>query len=58
MASIARGDSGIEKLLPSVFPVIQHELIKKCIDAHKPVIVATQMLHPIDKTIRVRPAPR
>ncbi|MEZ3465375.1 pyruvate kinase [Muribaculum intestinale] len=41
---IARGDLGIEVAAERI-PVIQHELIKKCIDAHKPVIVATQMLH-------------
>ena len=41
---IARGDLGIE--IPSErIPVIQRELIQKCVHSHKPVIVATQMLH-------------
>jgi pyruvate kinase len=41
---IARGDLGIEVAAERI-PVIQNELINKCIAAHKPVIVATQMLH-------------
>lgn len=41
---IARGDLGIEVAAERI-PVIQHEFIAKCIAAHRPVIVATQMLH-------------
>lgn len=41
---IARGDLGIEVAAERI-PVIQHEMIAKCIAMHRPVIVATQMLH-------------
>lgn len=41
---IARGDLGIEVPQEKI-PGIQRKLIRKCVEAKKPVIVATQMLH-------------
>ena len=41
---IARGDLGIEVAQEKI-PGIQRQLIRKCVMAKKPVIVATQMLH-------------
>lgn len=41
---IARGDLGIEVPIERI-PGIQRRIIHKCIQAKKPVIVATQMLH-------------
>lgn len=41
---VARGDLGIEVAQERI-PGIQRQLIRKCILAKKPVIVATQMLH-------------
>ena len=41
---IARGDLGIEVPIEQI-PGIQRQIIRKCIQKKKPVIVATQMLH-------------
>lgn len=41
---IARGDLGIEVPIERI-PGIQRRIIRKCVRARKPVIVATQMLH-------------
>jgi pyruvate kinase len=48
---IARGDLGIEVAQEKI-PGIQRRLIRKCVQAKKPVIVATQMLHTMIKNPR------
>lgn len=48
---IARGDLGIEVAQQKI-PGIQRVLIRKCVLAKKPVIVATQMLHTMIKNPR------
>lgn len=45
---VARGDLGIEVPQENI-PGIQRYLIRKCVHAKKPVIVATQMLHTMIK---------
>lgn len=48
---IARGDLGIEVPIEHI-PGIQRKIIRKCVIANKPVIVATQMLHSMIKSPR------
>jgi pyruvate kinase len=41
---VARGDLGVE-IEAEKIPVIQRDIINKCHSKHKPVIIATQLLH-------------
>ena len=41
---VARGDLAIE-ISEQKLPIVQRQLVQKCVAARKPVIVATQMLH-------------
>lgn len=48
---IARGDLGIEVPQERI-PLMQRQMIRKCVEAKRPVIVATQMLHTMIKNPR------
>lgn len=48
---VARGDLGIEVPAERI-PFLQRQMIRKCVEAKRPVIVATQMLHTMIKNPR------
>lgn len=51
---IARGDLGVEMPLSQI-PILQKRIVKKCHEAAKPVIIATQMMeNMIEKSIPTR----
>lgn len=48
---LARGDLGVEVSFEKV-PLLQKEIVKKCLDQAKPVIIATQMLESMINSFR------